>query len=319
MFDLGLSDNSNVIEYELQRVSIERQVKFSNKYAFITCPFHNDHNPSTIVNTRDSRYPIGFFHCFSCGISGDWNKLAEKLFLNPIDLNNQPQQKSINLTKLVLEEPSISSYRSEDIPGINWDTRTPWRGIDGNLLSKIKSKLVFNFKSSRQELYLPCFQLDKLVGSITASLEKSTKGASYINSTGVWTKKSLFPFDYTKNLVKELNKTYSKVPLFIVEGPRDALNLLQNNIPALALLGCTSWCSDLISLLYVCNASEYIVLMDGDLAGKGACLRIKKDLEKSILKYKYSVLELPNGKDPADMVTDQIHWLKSKYFSPLIT
>lgn len=289
---------SGSVEQELLKVSMERGVTFSSSYAFIRCPFHNNGNerrPSMVVNTSDPRFPLGFFNCFSCGEKGHWNILAKNLCLEEFDSVSLVQEGSL-MTKLVLQK-NISTCMQ--VPGLLWDIRKEWRGIKGNLLNKLESKLTFNFNTKAQELYIPCKQLDKELGGIYCLLEKSKYKSSYRNSSGPWVKSALFPYDYTRKLISE--KYNYDTPVFIVEGPRDALNLLQNDIPALALLGCNNWTSRSINLLYILKSREVVVLMDGDSPGRKAAMKIKDDLDNSILEYKYSILNLPEGKDPGEM------------------
>lgn len=299
---------SEFVEQELQLVASDRRVQFRERYAFICCPYHKDGqeaHPSMMVNLTDSRYDAGFFYCFSCGEKGPWNLLAEALNVAQLDSQTLAGIQEKHLIKpLELLQDTI-----EDFPGIPWNSNSSWRGIRGDVLSALESKQVFNFKFKEAELLLKVRVLKKEVGSIFCSLQKKPKGyPSYRNTSGAWVKEALFPFDYAKRLVDK------NTPLFIVEGPRDALNLLQHGIPAVAILGCTNWCTKLLPLLYICKPSRYVIQMDGDLAGKRATEHIYKDLNKFI-PGKVSVDILPDGKDPADLKEEDIINLRSRYFN----
>lgn len=79
---------------ELDILNILQEIKdgasyFKNtnkgRYFLITCAFHKDgceSHPSWAVNNTDSKYPQGFFHCFTCGKSGNIQQLLEHNFPN---------------------------------------------------------------------------------------------------------------------------------------------------------------------------------------------------------------------------------------------
>lgn len=61
----------------MEKPSIESVLEFyqvHGRQKMISCPFHEDRNPSCSVD-----YGEGVFHCFSCGEGGDSLTLIEKL------------------------------------------------------------------------------------------------------------------------------------------------------------------------------------------------------------------------------------------------
>jgi hypothetical protein len=290
------------VEEQLDLVSVDIKVLKKSDYALVQCPFHKDgqeSNPSLMVNLGNPKYDVGFYYCLSCGSQGSWNKLAQELSLEEI-VNNSPRQRllpkklQVNSLKIkpVILEKDIS-------PSISWPQQDSWRGIKGSLLQQIYARLRVDFRSKDKQIVLPVSINRRVVGYIYGYLQKRDKelGSSYINSKGAWVKDALFPFDYAVSLVKK----DSTLPLYVVEGPRDALNLLQHGLPAVAILGCTNWSKSLLPLLSTVKASSFIVLMDGDEAGKTAAINIYHDLLTTFPKSKVQVYDLPNNMDPADL------------------
>lgn len=294
---------------ELSLVAVDRKVQFHDRYAFICCPFHRDGletHPSMIVNIDDSRFDPGFFYCFSCAEKGPWKKLAEILSLGVPDAVQQAQEGAKHLVKPL----RLLNFRSDlAIPGVSWEAGRDWRGISGTVLADINSKATFNFKFKEEEIFLPVSILKKQVGGIHCSLTKKPKGyTSYRNEEGPWVKDALFPYDYVKSKI-----TKDSV-LCIVEGPRDALNLVQHGVLAVAILGCTNWSQNILPLLYICKPRKFIVLMDGDDAGRNAAIKIYTDLNR-VNPGKVVRCDLPTGKDPGGLTAEEVEVLKQSLSS----
>ena len=129
----------------------------------------------------------------------------------------------------------------------------------------------------RWYMYLPIDIRGKTRGYIKAQIEKpKDKGIpSYINSHGSWSlKQGLFPYDHVIHMLKQ--QGVSTVAL--VEGPRDALRLIRNGIPALCIVGTHSWSKSKIRLLEMAGISRIILMMDGDVAGRKATKMIMSGL-----------------------------------------
>jgi hypothetical protein len=288
---------------ELNLVAVDRKVQFHDKYAFICCPYHKaglEANPSMIVNLNDPRFDTGFFYCFSCGEKGPWERLASSLGLAAQSEESVQEDKPTLIQSL-----RLSSYElATPIPGISWRVEKDWRGISGKLLKDLDAKSIFNFKTKEEELYLPADILKKRAGGIYCSLYKKPKGYnSYRNEAGAWVKDALFPFNYAKGMLSKDSF------LCVVEGPRDALNLIQHGLPAVAILGCNNWSTNILPLLYVCKPKKFVILMDGDFAGKKAAEKIYKDIDRYI-PGKTILFNLPDGKDPGELTGEEILKLK---------
>ena len=63
-------DKIDIIEIVSEKVQLK---KVGNQYRGL-CPFHNEKNPSFYVS------PIGVYHCFGCGESGNAIKFVMKIY-----------------------------------------------------------------------------------------------------------------------------------------------------------------------------------------------------------------------------------------------
>lgn len=305
------------VSEQLDSLAGDIAVEFKTEYALVQCPFHKDgqeSHPSLMVNLENPKYAEGFFYCMSCGEKGSWDVLAEALSLELSTTGDKLRQGKFAIKPLSLKKPESQRFSSLDSP---WDPKQEWRGISGQLLADLGAKLSFNTLTKTKQLTLPAKILGDEIGFISCALTKRSKeeGPSYFNSPGPWVKRAVFPFDYVLNLFNKerLTAPEVKLPIFLVEGPRDALNLLQHKLPALAILGSHNWSHSLIPLLAACVPSYYVVLMDGDEAGDKASQVIYNDLIKVLPKHLVKVCKLPRGKDPADLNSKISEWLKETY------
>src|SRR5690606_7832235 len=91
---------------------------------------------------------------------------------------------------------------------------------------------------SAKMLWLPVKVNNQTKGYIKARLKKQEGMTSYINAPGKWSLTyGLFPYDYAVDVMAQLDLS----TMALVEGPRDALRLLSEGIPACAMLGTQSW------------------------------------------------------------------------------
>ena len=271
---------SQYILNSINNLRSTRKVDYTpgSKVAKIQCPNPkhkggNEDKPSLIINLeQQGRFRAGSAKCFSCGFNlRSWSDVAKAI--NRPDLISDSLAEQVNETiqsffqegTTVLDEDEIEL---DDLQGsIPWNKNEDWRGIKGSLLKDIDAKLFFNSDIETMMIYLPCVVFKEHLGGIKANLKKQGK-RNYFNTKGGWVKsKGLFPYDYTANLIKN-NKLKT---VCLVEGPRDALNWLQNGIPALAILGSNNWSgikSDLV--LSLPDVETVITAFDPDEAGDKA-------------------------------------------------
>lgn len=318
----------NVLQ-DIQSKSLTFKYINKGKFFMCTCPFHKnmeERNPSCIINSSDSRFSPGFFHCLTCGESGGFKKLLQQINryesilsdsdierlgrlgglgdLNKVDINCYLDKKIIsNLstdTNYLIEDQYNSLPRLQE----NILVKNSWRNIPLNIVQIYGGKL-----KDLENLIFPVYSLTgSFIGSVTArikpvSQEEKKQGASnYIFSPGPWVSNALFNISVLDDL-KETNTKDNN--LYIVEGPRDTMNLTKLGYYSLAILGCKNFGQDIPNeLLFLKRKYKFkkiIIMMDGDQAGYEGNKMIygKMVKSKNFSQEEVEVKELPSGIDPA--------------------
>jgi len=294
----------------------------TNSGIWIRCPFHKEgkeNTPSLKISANQSSYPIGNWKCFACGKKGKWNDLAGEIGLKKkkedeeilLDLDFSKDDK-----KSLIEEPNDSSLSDNNSDSfLPWNKARVWRNISGEILSKINALL--QVREFGDRIYLPVDINKEKVGGISGALHKSNNGSpSYIYDRGRWILKAVFPYDYTLNLLNKNNKR----PLFLCEGPRDCLNLLQYGVPAVSILGGTTVWPDNNSkadLIMSLNPTQIILAFDPDEIGQQISRKVYMALKNEIpikkIKFKYDE-ERKIKEDPGSMNSTRVLNLKEKIF-----
>ena len=226
---------------------------------------------------------------------GGWNGLAEKLHLQTLngkgytaEWKSSPLNKDAFLTEgaasweTMLEDWNVS----RDFPLPDGYT---FRGIDHDLLIKIGARKALDSFGTKCTLF-PLHVGGELVGGIKAvNFPNEKTKRKYINSNGEWSRTSgLFPIHYKKRWPV----------VIIVEGPRDAMFLLQQRIPALASLGTQSWSDAKRDLLLSVGCEFCFIAGDGDDAGR----KMNKIVSDSLKGYiPRKTISIPDGEDPASL------------------
>ena len=275
----------------------------------ICCPFHQDTNPSLgiVLEDKKKKYPPGTFNCWSCSTSGSWNKLAEKLGLNPIS------------QKVILErDPFYDLSDSLELGVINEQQALPkgllpwegkWRGLPQKFLAHVNAKKFWDNKFSAYRIVFPVYNYGELRGYIAARTSKAIpKRAKYMNASGPWAKTSWFGLDYPSNS-KKIKKIYDRYfgSICLVEGPNDALTCLYHGIPALALMGTKNWGEIKSSLLVGAGFKKVVLFLDGDSSGREATRKINVALRKH---FKVKIYRLPDDLDPGNCGKEHLDKLK---------
>ncbi len=245
---------------------------------FILCPFHSEKTPSgRVFHSPMSKTP-GYFKCYGCGHTASWNELAEVLNLKKFGWSKPTERTSFDITPKV-EEVVNSDLQLSPLP-----SGKVWRGFKTDILTTFGCKLARRWGTNF--VFMPVIVSSELRGYILGRIRKVEGETSYINAPGGWSKDyGLFPY----HIIQERScKT-----VVLVEGPRDALRLLQEGIPALAILGTQSWSKVKTRSLELLGVERVILCFDGDSAGLVATAKVK-DYCKSM--FAVDVFDLA-GKD----------------------
>lgn len=310
---------NNFFVQQLRALPAERGLFFDSKGAWIRCPnpAHSngmERTPSLKVNVYEGKYQ-GSFHCFGCKIKGGWNKLV-KYFpqLSPVSSGQKAATIGFSFKHFDREEevPDFSQY-------IPWNIDKSWRGINGKTLRLFDTKVV-PFRDD-YNLMFPITTYGQPVGYIRAISNEprrdkhGKKERTYFNMEGDWASGSLFGFDLAVQRAKTVRGLGKPVVLWVVEGPRDTLNVTQHGGIAVGLIGSAVNARKLALVMEV-DPDVVIIATDNDPAGNLAADKIlnghyPKDSKKEWFDGIGTLipcvrLKFKDGRDPADLTQDKV-------------
>lgn len=273
---IGGYERATHVKDQLRRVVGNKGVH--DKYTMIKCPFHADSTPSGRIAHDETRPgSVGRFKCYACAKKADWIELSEKLGLDPF-----PNVKSTKVPGFNAEAydevllPAAKTAAREDLEFFELNAKgarrlglpdLEWRDFSFAFLKKVNAQGCVVTETNRAYVYLPVNIKGKTRGYVKALPKKIDKLPGYFNSPGAWSHKhGLLFYDEAVALMLRLGLR----TLVLVEGPRDALRLLRDKIPAIAILGTQSWSKRKLEWLEESEANKIILCMDGDVAGRAA-------------------------------------------------
>jgi hypothetical protein len=302
---------------QLKRLPPSRGLELNDSWAKIRCPVHNEgreNTPSLKINLdTSSNFRPGSAKCFACDLfCPTWDDFAVLVKLKKLDqaatsfdfdLARRVRNKVLgNNADEVIDDFFEERTQSPEIELANlWPADRVWRGISGKLLHDIGAKQLDTKYGPR--LYLPCYINKKFKGGVTCRIDvpKAFKGRKYINdgneNGNSWITNTIFPYDYTKKLLRKKKRRV----LFIGEGPRDALNPLQYDLPTVILLGgVTVWSQAKADLILSLEPDLIVMGFDPDEIGKAVTKLARDALERQVKCVKLSFPDR-DGQNKADM------------------
>ena len=275
----------------------------------IICPFHEDANPSMIVNLKQ-----GSYYCFGCHESGDALKFVQKMEKMRSKSNDlQGCKKFFQILKSdecsririqrveKVKKTSKQMYAEaydyfHGLSKVNWRKKSDLdevnevrsymvkRGFTTSTLNKIDARVTF---SKNYELIFPMLDNGKFKGWVCrTNIPEVEQKRKYLYNKGFRRKTSLIG-NYGDNEV-----------LFVVEGFMDRLKLIQfgvNNV--VAILGWKASLHQIEKIKSKKNIKYIVSALDNDKCG----IKGSKYLE-SIFKEKYVRFAYLKGiKDPGEM------------------
>lgn len=285
-------DAKSHILSELSRFNAK---KMENRHIWVCCPFHNEKTPSCRITLVPGKFPVGSFYCFGCAEGGGWKKFAEKANLS--DFTGKSELKvtaDTNQSKAIKEKLLPTKERRGSKKQKQKLNMAEWRSIDAKILEEIGCRVIQ--PSNIPFLFIPVHVQGNHVTNITARFKKHKKFPSYLmDKDEMMPTKTygLFPYDYAERMLKRQRTWDGKKRKFtglcLVEGPRDALRLIQEGIPAIALLGTHSWSkakARMLKILSVIYDVDIVVMMDGDKAGKKAQKQVLGTIKELQIPHK---------------------------------
>lgn len=293
------------VREQLDRLSAHFDVKDKGNGIFIRCPWHaegNERTGSLRINLDESAASVGAFNCFGCPKKGPWRRLARKLGLR--QFKHEYESEVVGVTDR-WDDELLGSDPEEQVvlpKGFVWPAQQEWRGIKGGLLADLGGIHYLAPGIEVPSLFLPAYVHDKLVGGVRCLIEPDEypKIEKYKNTPGKWSSRNFFPYDYMRR--------HKPKTIVLVEGPRDALNLIQHGVPALCNFGAyNSWSSKKVELVLDIDPELVVLGFDPDKEGRRANRKIKRELLKWLPVKK---LKLPKGKDPGKLRESEISRLR---------
>jgi len=276
--------------------------KRTQTHRIVLCPFHKESHPSCSINISGTKVSVGTFKCWSCNKSGNWNIFADKTGLKKI---KKWQAKLSDATYHGVSEDeeramlgsSMSHTDLADALAVeelgDWQAKKEWRGLPGKLLVKLGCKFVIDRRSDEPMLLCPVVINGETVGGVKAILEKKRKRQlAYITSKGSWVKDlGIFPYDHVRKMLRRKKLRF----IILVEGPRDALRLISEGLPAVAILGANNFGTKKALKLFGIGELDYIFTMpDNDAGGTLMHKLIRKSFKGMSKVYQ---IKLPRKKD----------------------
>ena len=275
----------------------------------IVCPFHEDINPSCLINVND-----GNFYCFGCGAGGnafDFVKLANKklddlqALIAYFKILKSKEVRGIKISKKALAKPKTDlqlMVEAEDyyfnLKTINWVKEDCFerkymaeRGFSPHSLNKCKAKLTYN---DSYPIIFPMFDMGAFKGWVCRTTNKRIeKKRKYLYNKG---------FSRKDTLVGR----YDAKTVVLVEGYMDWLKMKQFGVKKVAaILGWKITEAQILKLKEQ-GVERIISALDDDKCGKLGT----KHLEKF---FKVRRFKFPKGaSDPGDMTAEQFAEAKNK-------
>lgn len=256
-----------LIEKEALRERIIEQLtaiggRLKRDEVLIRCLWHNDNNPSLGVHVGHKVTP-GTYHCWSCGASGGWNTLAQRLNLPGADTGlSEAAKKAIQENPFGILQRALSKSNVVASPRELHGTEPlpkgfQWRGWGKKFLENYGARYWWQRDIEKdiemEWLYFPLTMAGQYVGyTICALRPHKPKYLVFADTT-----KTFFLYDFIP----------AGSPVVLVEGHSDCLRLHAEGIPAIAMFGLENWGPVKREYLRSKQPSKVVVLLDGDPPG----------------------------------------------------
>ena len=284
-------DKLSHVKAQLATISGKLRPKYEHNSVKVCCPFHaggREKTPSCSVRLTGG---IGSFYCFGCHEKGNWNVLANALNLVGFKKSDQINDVfSFSIPEVNYSEvnPEIENYKK--LRKYNSDDN--WRRITPETLALFDVRYPKHpWFNQNDFLYFPAIVRKEYVGGIYARRNVTKEGKengeiSYINTKGRWSKTSVFGYNVAKKM---------KGPLWVVEGPRDCMKIVQFGGRAVAIIGSYVGPKKL-QLIESLDPPCIIIATDPDEAGDKA----RKYLLENISMIPVYEAKFPEGRDPGN-------------------
>lgn len=299
--------NREIIVRELEKYPGPRKMG-SNGWLNVVCPFHDDSSPS--LGIRVTEPSLGVYNCFSCPAKGHWNTFAEKVGLEKVkDWNKAEDVDSNAVIPEGLDDTLLGNrgmtfkqvIKSFNVPEATlWPEAIDWRSFPGWFMRKLGAHIILDTRADSVGAVLPVKVAGKVRGGVKAAFvkdENNKRALSYITSRGQWVQDyGLFPYVYARQLIRKNDLGF----IVLCEGPRDAMRLCLNGIPAVAVLGAKNITKRKIILAMSAGADMIYTMPDNDKGGRAMAQSVKAFCKE--LKVPFKNIKLPRDRDEDDKI-----------------
>ncbi len=286
------------------------------------CPLHAETHPSCYINTEKQ-----VFYCFGCGQGGTLQRLLKLLKLDQRmdavadqtvgEVLQQAQlffRQQLFVNRQLVEEALGS--RSVFIDRFGLGYAPPDTTALRKALSQFSPDLLIRSGLFSQSLYpvlsnritIPIRDKN---GKILGFAGRSIRDAQpkYINTRNLPRRALLFGADFALELLRPTT------PLWVVEGYFDAMHLLYNGIPAVAICGTALTYAQAMAIVGLVmskirtgTVATVRICMDADEAGLRAAVNAALMLQ-TLSKIEPRIVFLPPGKDIDEIPIHQLRYL----------
>jgi DNA primase len=254
---------------------------------------HDDKTPSLSIRRSD-----GAFLCFGCGVKGkDWNSFAAYLKVDRLSEEDMPDP-FLTLSHQMERQHKKAAKDAEEF-SLPWDVDPwdrPYRGISAETWKRIGALRWYDDdpRIQAERILMPIRMKGILRGWVARRTDSAPPGEKldmpYRNAPGMSSQDCLFPLDTVTAMQPDV--------VVLVEGPMDAMRLVNYNIPALAILGTRNYVADNRVHIQNTGATRVILAMDGDEAGDDVRWEISPSIREM---FDLAHFVCPPGKDPGNM------------------
>ena len=321
---------------KMESENLIRQNKKVGNYMQIYCPFHSEGNekkPSCGVHLIEEyrsgvKYPVGFFHCFSCHAAYDLESALTEIFkikhiantgnkwltdnitgytssedlgvpLVPDDLiENILNKQATSCIDLLLHKKKQDYITEEELQRYRFTVPYMYeRKLNDNVIAKYDIGFDPNWIPPGRKRPVPCitFPVRDRDGNTLFIARRSIQGKLFNLPEGI--EKPVYG-------IYEIPKHCKTV--VICESCFNALTSVVYGKPAVALFGTGTPYQ--IRQIKELGASEYIIALDPDAAGKRGTEKLMKELSKTAIVWTYE--GIPEGKDINDLSRDEFNNLE---------
>jgi len=291
----------------------EKWYQDSGKEIIAFCPFHdNSRTPSFSINADN-----GFFHCFSCGASGNLEKFAFKLtgrkinineILDELDVFNRQLNQMLTNTAV-----NLSKFQSTEMSAFSWI----WRAEQSNFVPAlevkesreylcVKRKLppamvqIYDLRYARIGRYkgrviIPYYKSDKCIGFNSRLIDCPPDGKRYI-----------YEIDKDEFQGYIYGKMISSAQCILVEGPFDLLTMRSLGYHQTISTLSTTVNSHHIMNLIPCKQIIFCFDSDENQAGQRGAMKAITQLLSTFPDKEIFNVELPMGKDPNECTPEEL-------------